>query len=66
MSNLGNMAAPFIVTIADKFKIQSMFVGGIVAGAGALSMLFSKETLVEEPKRTESTMSEPLLRESTI
>jgi hypothetical protein len=70
MSNLGNMASPFIVTIAEKINVQSMLVGGIVCLAGAASMLLSKETLVTEPTKDERQVSitseEPLLRESTL
>ena len=50
MSNLGNMASPFIVTLADKFSLQSMFIGGIVCAAGGVIMFLSKETLVDESK----------------
>jgi hypothetical protein len=46
MSNLGNMASPFVVTLADKFDLQSMFIGGIVCLFGGLVMFLSKETLV--------------------
>ena len=42
MSNLGNMASPFIVTLADKFGLQSMFIGGVVCAAGGLVMFLSK------------------------
>ena len=50
MSNLGNMASPFIVTLADKWGLQSMFIGGVVCGVGGVIMFLSKETLVEQPK----------------
>lgn len=67
MSNLGNMASPFIVTLADKFGLQSMFIGGIVCLAGGLIMFLSKETLVEPSGQSRTTsVNEPLLRESTL
>lgn len=67
MSNLGNMAAPFIVTIAEKIDVQSMLIGGIVCVAGALVMFLSKETHVEEKKNLEESMiDEPLFRDSTL
>ena len=63
LSNLGNMASPFIVTIADKMGIQSICIGGVVCLVGAVAMLFSKETL---PKTDLPGYEEPLLRESTM
>ena len=71
MSNLGNMASPFIVTLADKWGLHSMFIGGVVCAAGGAIMFLSKETLVKQPKledapRTTSLAEEPLLRESTL
>lgn len=51
MSNLGNMASPFIVTLADKFSLQSMFIGGVICAFGGLIMFFSKETLEDKPAK---------------
>ena len=44
MSNLGNMAAPFLVTLADDGGVKGVFIGGFVCIAGGLSMFFVKET----------------------
>lgn len=44
MSNLGNMAAPFLVTLSDDAGVKGVFIGGFVCIAGGLSMFFVKET----------------------
>ena len=44
MSNLGNMAAPFLVTVSDDLGVKAIFIGGFVCIAGGLSMSFVKET----------------------
>lgn len=44
MSNLGNMAAPFLVTISDDIGVKAVFIGGFVCIAGGLCMSFVKET----------------------
>lgn len=44
MSNLGNMAAPFLVTGAGEIGVKGVFFGGFVCIAGGVSMLLVKET----------------------
>ena len=51
MSNLGNMAAPFLVTVAGELRVKAVFIGGIICIVGGLSMLFVKETKVKVPKK---------------
>ena len=53
MSNLGNMGAPFLVTLSDFLNFKAVFVGGFLNLAGGASMLLVKETLVTEPKKDE-------------
>ena len=44
MSNLGNMSAPFLVTLGDQIGVKGVFISGIVCIVGGLSMTFVKET----------------------
>jgi hypothetical protein len=41
LSNLGNMASPFIVTFAGKINVQSIFLGGILILIGCVPMFLS-------------------------
>ena len=42
MSNLGNMGAPFLVTLSDFLNFKAVFVGGFLNLAGGASMLLVK------------------------
>ena len=42
MSNLGNMIAPFLVTISGELHLKAVFIGGIICIAGGLSMFLVK------------------------
>ena len=42
MSNLGNMSAPFLVTLGDELGVKGVFISGIVCIVGGLSMTFVK------------------------
>jgi hypothetical protein len=42
MSNLGNMAAPFFVTLAQVLSFEAVFIGGILNLVGGSSMLLVK------------------------
>jgi hypothetical protein len=42
MSNLGNMGAPFIVTLANFSKLKAVFIGGFFNIGGGLTMLLVK------------------------
>jgi hypothetical protein len=44
MSNLGNMAAPFLVTLANFSQLKAVFIGGFFNIGGGLAMLIVKET----------------------
>ena len=48
MSNFGNMGAPFLVTLAQYLSIKAVVVGGIFNIGGGLSMLYVKETKLDE------------------
>ncbi len=47
MSNLGNMAAPFLVTISQVSNVKAVFFGGFVNLLGGVSMLLVKETKLD-------------------
>ncbi len=47
MSNLGNMAAPFLVTLSEFTRVKSVFIGGFLNIGGGLLMLLVKETKVD-------------------
>lgn len=47
MSNLGNMSAPFMVTLGNDIGVKGILISGIVCIAGGLSMTFVKETKKE-------------------
>ena len=53
MSNLGNMVAPFLVTLAGELRVKAVFIGGIICIVGGISMFFVKETKVKTPKKDE-------------
>ena len=59
MSNLGNMGAPFLVTLSDFLNFKAVFVGGFLNLAGGASMLLVKETLKDEAKKDEEGSNEP-------
>jgi len=42
MSNLGNMGAPFLVTMAQLLKYKAIFMGGFLNIAGGASMMMVK------------------------
>lgn len=44
MSNLGNMGAPFLVTLSQHLSIKAVFLGGFLNFGGGASMLLVKET----------------------
>jgi hypothetical protein len=44
MSNLGNMGAPFLVTLAQFIGVKAIFIGGFLNLGGGASMLIVKET----------------------
>lgn len=50
MSNLGNMAAPFLVLFANTVGVQAVLVGGLANIAGGVSMFLVKETRVVAKK----------------
>ena len=47
MSNVGNMGAPFLVTLAQVLSFKAVFVGGFLNVAGGTSMFLVKETKVD-------------------
>ncbi len=47
MSNLGNMAAPFLVTISQASNVKAVFFGGFMNLLGGVSMLLVKETKLD-------------------
>ena len=61
MSNLGNMAAPFLVTVAGEIGVKGVLIGGIICIAGGISMLLVKETkpLTEKEKEALSSQGSP-------
>lgn len=52
MSNLGNMAAPFLVTISQVSKVKAVFFGGFMNLLGGVSMLLVKETKLDNIEST--------------
>ena len=48
MSNLGNMVAPFLVTLAQISNVKAIFFGGFMNLIGGLSMLLVKETKLDK------------------
>lgn len=48
MSNLGNMGAPFLVTLAQFMRFKAIFVGGFLNLVGGSSMLLVEETKKDE------------------
>jgi hypothetical protein len=50
MSNLGNMGAPFLVTLANYSKLKAVFIGGFLNIGGGLAMLIVKETKLDAKK----------------
>ena len=63
MSNLGNMAAPFLVTLSQFLRFKAVFIGGFLNIAGGASMLLVKETLNKEKKDDGGTEGSSLLSE---
>jgi len=48
MSNLGNMGAPFLVTLAQFLRFKAIFVGGFLNLIGGSSMLLVAETKLDD------------------
>ncbi len=42
MSNLGNMGAPFLVSLSQTLRFKAVFVGGFLNIAGGISMILVK------------------------
>lgn len=55
IANIGNMLAPFMVTLASNLKVKSVFIGGLMNVSAGIVMLLIKETKkdVEEEKEGE-------------
>jgi hypothetical protein len=54
MSNLGNMAAPFLVTLAQISSVKAVFIGGFMNIIGGVSMLIVEETKIDEIESSEN------------
>ncbi len=61
MSNLGNMAAPFLVTLANFSNMKAVFIGGFFNLAGGMAMCIVKETKKDEDAKKESLLEKEAL-----
>jgi len=57
MSNLGNMGAPFLVTLAQIMSVKAVFIGGFMNLVGGVSMFLVKETKLDKIMASEKTES---------
>jgi hypothetical protein len=51
MSNVGNMSAPFLVTLGNEIGVKGVFISAVVCIIGAAIMFFVKETKKTTPEQ---------------